>query len=175
MAKAATAEAVCAWVGCWMDGLGAVKVDALARQLANGFGHVICHGWKEQADEHGKSTRRCSRAAGSSETSYQLIETALDECSLRGCGRISSPSAVVVLVSTRRFYPRCQMRHGGGESCLRPLAVLARIGPGTPPTALIVPLMPYPHPCRDTFHDTTPTKGVPLYYSPPQLHVVAEH
>ena len=45
MAKAATAEAVCAWVGCWMDGLGAVKVDALARQLANGFGHVICHGW----------------------------------------------------------------------------------------------------------------------------------
>lgn len=46
MAKAATAEAVCAWVGCWMDGLGAVKVDALARQLANAFGHVICHGWK---------------------------------------------------------------------------------------------------------------------------------
>jgi hypothetical protein len=46
IAKAATAEAVCAWVGCWMDGLGAVKVDALARQLANGFGHVICHGWK---------------------------------------------------------------------------------------------------------------------------------
>ena len=67
---------------------------------------------------------------------YQLIEVALDECSLRGCGRISSPSAVVVLVSTRRFYPRCQMRHGGGGTCLRQLAVLARAGPGAPPSGL---------------------------------------
>jgi hypothetical protein len=46
--------------------------------------------------------------------------------------------------------------------------------PGNAPNGLDRPLMPYPHPCRDTFHDTTPTKGVLFYCSPPQLHVVTE-
>ncbi|KAF2195507.1 hypothetical protein K469DRAFT_13676 [Zopfia rhizophila CBS 207.26] len=57
--KSSEGGSVGAWVVCLTGMLSVVKVDALARQLANAFEHVICPGWKRHVEEHDTQPGRC--------------------------------------------------------------------------------------------------------------------